>query len=676
MKNKIISALLIFAINIPLCVCAQEVQSLPQQGTYISKYAHEKYSIVAAAQQNSGLCYDISAFESNGKYNFVLPYGCDIKNVYTTVYSEDGSVLVNTSVDFSGNDYKDIKIDDTRTVEVSAFNSTLPVIYLDINEEYGTIEAMNKSEDHSVPCYGDFVLDVPPEIAQKLGCESYMTSEENDDKDPGTVRLRGRGNSTWTTETDKQRPYQIKLEKGLNLLGMGKNKEWAILRTETPLKYMRNKICFDMADDFGIKYTPGAEFVDVFLNGSYIGMYTLSNPLNIGSGNIPITEMDDLIKAEGNADNVDITGGYLLEMDNFKEDLQFLAQDNMMTIKAPEKLDTTVEDGSRYDYIKNLMTDLINAVYGDGYLSDGRHFTEVLDMDSAVRYFLHQELIGNYDSCQGSTFFYKDTDEKDSKIYLGPVWDCEFAFELYSSEWCLPYRERYWEPHQPLFVAQLCRHKEFVDYVIAYYFDNLNNNNIRTKYIEYADKVDEYEKSMGNSAKASSMLYKIAEPSNQYISSYIRSKYEFFEKNLRKLVNDASRGVNPEIFANADSEKSDDTIMFIREGKLYYSYENKTEDKKEILLMAYDGSEKLSYIKQITVNPDAKIYGSIDVGNGEKISRIGIYDSELRSYVNTSIKNAQSGKNDYQYVVPGMGHYVPDDSSEDMFLEWPEGMER
>ena len=116
--------------------------------------------------------------------------------------------------------------------------------------------------------------------------------------------------------------------------------------------------------------------------------------------------------------------------------------------------------------------------------------------------------------------------------------------------------------------------------------------------------------------------------------------------------------------------------MFIREGKLYYSYENKTEDKKEILLMAYDGSEKLSYIKQITVNPDAKIYGSIDVGNGEKISRIGIYDSELRSYVNTSIKNAQSGKNDYQYVVPGMGHYVPDDSSGDMFLEWPEGMER
>ncbi|MDY3928578.1 MAG: CotH kinase family protein [Clostridia bacterium] len=643
----------------------------------ISKYIPKNYKIVASAEDNTGLYYDITAFESSGKYNFVLPYGCDIANTYTTIYGEDGSVMFSGSVDYSGNDYKCIKTSDDRSVYVSAFNSELPLIYLDIDEEYGTISEMNKSENHTVACYGNLTLDVPENIAEKLGCERYLSSAENDSKpeQPGTVRLRGRGNSTWTTVTDKQRPYQIKLEKGLDLLGMGKNKEWAILRTETPLKYLRNKICYDMAKDFGIKYTPGAEFVDVFLNGEYIGMYTLSKPVDIDKNGIPITNIDDEIKLAGNADNIDITGGYLLEIDNFGNDMQFLAQDNMITIKSPENLDTNVEEGSRYDYIKNLMTDMVNAVYGDGYLSDGRHFTEVLDMDSAVRYFIHQELIGNYDSCQGSTFFYKDTDSIDSKIYLGPVWDCEFAFELYDSEWCLPYRKRYWEPHQPLFVAALCRHKEFIDYVLAYYFDNMNDNNIRETYLKYADKISEYEESLGDSAKASSLLYNIDAPSNQYISQYIKSKYSFFEKNLRSLSNDASKGVNLELFEKKTDDESGFDNIYRRNNNIYYSYNNTSEVEKVILLLAYDEQDKLVKVEKTTADPKSRTYGKTVMEENIKISRINAYDGDLSVFVNKSNSFASSESNRNDNYVNGkptledlLKHAQENNSSGDVFL--------
>lgn len=67
---------------------------------------------------------------------------------------------------------------------------------------------------------------------------------------------------------------------------------------------MRNYITYKAYQDLiGIDYVPKCEFVDVYLNGKYNGIYILVERISIEKNKINIAEADE--------DN--ITGGYLIE---------------------------------------------------------------------------------------------------------------------------------------------------------------------------------------------------------------------------------------------------------------------------------------------------------------------------------------------------------------------------
>lgn len=337
-------------------------------GSYYFNYPvteADKTTIVVKAE-NNGLSYDIYPYISGINCYFFMPYSADLSNIKYTKIHSDG-----TSEDIT----VDLSDDKTATINITGINYTasamtsgLPVLYLNVDEQYGSIYAMNNSPKHEAKCYGDMRLEIPKEMADAKGWDSVYTSVGND-KDtekPGTMELKGRGNSSWSQaiRDNGPRPYQLKLEKKLNLMGMGSAKTYTLLKSDQIQS--TNKTCLDMSIDMGMKYTPQSEFVDVYLNGDYIGMYTLAEKVQINKERINISDLESEI--EDGIDNLDITGGYLLEIDNTNEDLQFMAQGNRVTIKSPENLDTTVADGSKYDYIRNLMTDLFDAVYGDGYL--------------------------------------------------------------------------------------------------------------------------------------------------------------------------------------------------------------------------------------------------------------------------------------------------------------------
>lgn len=68
----------------------------------------------------------------------------------------------------------------------------------------------------------------------------------------------------------------------------------------------------------------------------------------------------------------------------------------------------------------------------------GKKWNELLDADSAVRYYWTQEFFKNMDSSTSSTYFYKDSDSVDSMLYAGPMWDMDnsIGFDLSSdSRW-------------------------------------------------------------------------------------------------------------------------------------------------------------------------------------------------------------------------------------------------
>ena len=86
----------------------------------------------------------------------------------------------------------------------------------------------------------------------------------------GTGRIRGRGNSSWLYYDKK--PYKFKLDAKSKLLGMDKAKNWNLLSNYRDVTDMMNVYAFETAHWMGMPHTNHSRFVEVFLNGEYVGV--------------------------------------------------------------------------------------------------------------------------------------------------------------------------------------------------------------------------------------------------------------------------------------------------------------------------------------------------------------------------------------------------------------------
>lgn len=129
----------------------------------------------------------------------------------------------------------------------------LPVVNITIDENaegFGTIDEMNSSPDHSVKCTGSVKITVPDGYKG-----DYSRDVLSDTKDLALDYIRGRGNTSWEPDNIKK-PYKFKLSKKTNLLGMGKNKHWALIANDYDPTLLRNRIMSYIGIELGLDYTP------------------------------------------------------------------------------------------------------------------------------------------------------------------------------------------------------------------------------------------------------------------------------------------------------------------------------------------------------------------------------------------------------------------------------------
>ncbi len=286
----------------------------------------------------------------------------------------------------------------------------------------------------------------------------------------GVTEIKGRGNSTWGLP---KKPYKLKLDKKTDLFDMGKNKHWVLLANYYDTSLMRNKLSYDMSGAMGMDQMESV-WVDVVLNGKYVGNYQLCEQIRVGSSRVDIMDWEDVsatvaeaIAAADGLDKdtagdledylnenmgwvtsgsfefngktyqisdyyeeyLDITGGYLIELDsNMDEASQFyttkLAQPIML--KAPEFL---VSNDDMMNYLKDYLDAFESAITNDAtfdapYDNETVHYTELFDMDALVDYWLIQELFFNEDGMKKSTYMNKTTGEP---MKMGPIWDMDWA---------------------------------------------------------------------------------------------------------------------------------------------------------------------------------------------------------------------------------------------------------
>ncbi len=335
------------------------------------------------------------------------------------------------------------------------YDTELPVVYIETSKGLDFIEASKDNRDKQASIW----------ILDENGKTEYS------DRESGTEsEIKGRGNATWTYY---KRPYQIKLSGKQSLFGMDSAKTWILLANYVDQSQLHNALAFEMGDALEIPYNICYRYVNLYIDGSYRGLYLLCEKVQIGSGRIDIHELEkdneeqnpdidlsklpirtvtqgDIIEnsiltsftyTDGMKTPDNITGGYLVELDNVwgdSEPSRFTTENgNTYVVKSPE-----YASREEMEYIAELFADMEEAIYSkDGYNRKGIHYSEYIDMDSFAGVYAVEELLKNWDGYLSSMFFYKDADEgtETAKIYMGPLWDLDnilgnLSYDTYATD--------------------------------------------------------------------------------------------------------------------------------------------------------------------------------------------------------------------------------------------------
>ena len=287
--------------------------------------------------------------------------------------------------------------------DAMSYSGTLPVMF--INTE-GAVPITSKEEY----VYADYYVD-------NMGIEGIENVGSQDA--PQLMEIRGRGNYTWS-DFDKK-PYRIKLDQKTPLLGMKRNKHFALLaHPDDKLGFLRNTVGFELSRRLGLAWTPAQQPVEVVLNGDYLGLYMLTEIIRVEPDRVNITE-----QANYETNRFLITGGWLVEIDNYLEEEQIRTVEGngnsiWSTYKSPELLS---------DEQRTYLTGLINTANAAIYVSDktNNSWEKYIDPDTLACFYLTQELLDDTESFHGSCYWHKENGDS-TRIMFGPVWDFGNAF--------------------------------------------------------------------------------------------------------------------------------------------------------------------------------------------------------------------------------------------------------
>ena len=245
-------------------------------------------------------------------------------------------------------------------------------------------------------------------------CQIIIVDEEGgtheticDNKSSAKIR----GNST---SAASKKPYNIKFSSKTDVLGMGKNKKWALLANCFDKTLIRNQTVFDLAKQMSVPYTPDYRVVDVYVNDRLKGTYLLVDSIEVSKTRVDIDTSDN---------------EFLLELDYNPQDEESRyfftpTYEIKFAINEPESKDLTSE---QYTYIRELIKNA-EAALSSG---DMKEIEKYFDIESMASFYLVQEIFKNIDVNTSSTRFHV----KDGKIYGGPVWDFDLSAGNYNKSY-------------------------------------------------------------------------------------------------------------------------------------------------------------------------------------------------------------------------------------------------
>jgi hypothetical protein len=211
-----------------------------------------------------------------------------------------------------------------------------------------------------------------------------------------------------------------------SLFGLPKESDWVLYAPYTDKTLMRNFLTYTMAREMG-HWAANCRFVEVVINGDYRGIYVFMEKIKRGSGRVNISKMATT-DITGDA----VTGGYIFSLDKdatgwFSSYGTPNAADKRLQFDYvyPKSENIVAEQKA---YLKSYVDSFENALASPQFQDKINGVRKFADIASFIDFFIVNEVGRNIDGYRLSSFFYKDRNSKNNKIFAGPVWDFDLAF--------------------------------------------------------------------------------------------------------------------------------------------------------------------------------------------------------------------------------------------------------
>lgn len=248
-----------------------------------------------------------------------------------------------------------------------------------------------------------------------VDCTVTLTGADEFDFSSVEAGIRGRGNSSWGYP---KKPYRIKFDEKNSVFGESKNKSWVLLAMYNDYSFTKDRLAFSMADALETDaFVPSYNYVELYLNGKYNGIYLLTDQVDENKGRTDVKE-------DFAPESIEVP--FLVELDEYAElegpegEAFFRVGANMYTVKYPEADERYSEE--QFAYIKNYVTKVDELCRTPNVTL--AELSEYIDINSFIDFYLVQETMGQLEVNWKSVYMSKAVGEK---LKMGPVWDFDWS---------------------------------------------------------------------------------------------------------------------------------------------------------------------------------------------------------------------------------------------------------
>ena len=258
--------------------------------------------------------------------------------------------------------------------------------------------------------------------------------------DEMSMRIKLRGNSTLSAD---KKPFKVKFDSKQALFGLEKAKEWVLLANYYDKSNLRNYIAYLTANKLdNLGFQPSYIMVDVYFNNEYYGLFLLCEQMEVNPGRVDI---EDNVSADGinsfflEADErakdeyaglqgkcYVSSGGYDFALkgpdaDDYVEALEDLSSSDLET--SQEAMETIEQFNKDTEWLQTFLDDVSEAIESADYTQ----YSQKIDVDSFIDYYLIQEFFKNVDVGSTSQNYIINQANDTVKLEMGPVWDFDIG---------------------------------------------------------------------------------------------------------------------------------------------------------------------------------------------------------------------------------------------------------